>query len=163
MSTPSNHTFTILWDIDIPERPALTAQTQEIIAAITAEVSPTSHGKTPWEINLLISDDEAIQHLNAQFRGKDKPTNVLAFPDESLTPHGNLALGDIIISYPTCKKEAAEQNKTIYDHLVHLLVHATVHLMGYDHQTEEEAEAMEAVEIRILARLNIANPYNMSE
>lgn len=160
MAQHANHQLIILWDLDTPEQPALVAQTQAIIDAVAAETAPKEAPTSTWQINLLISDDVAIQHLNKQFRGKDKPTNVLAFPDHSTSPEGRLALGDIIVSYETCKQEAEAQSKEIYDHLLHLIVHGMVHLMGYDHLEDAEAEEMEALEALILARLNISNPYN---
>jgi probable rRNA maturation factor len=110
------------------------------------------------EVNLLFCDDAKIQGLNARFRGIDKPTNVLSFPGP-----GDLAttllLGDIAIAYETVAREAQEQGKPLPHHLCHMIVHGFLHLLGYDHETDEEAEAMEADEISVLRQLGIADPY----
>ncbi|PPQ39112.1 probable rRNA maturation factor [Rhodoblastus acidophilus] len=110
------------------------------------------------EVSLLLCDDARIRVLNAQFRGMDKPTNVLSFPGpEPLeTAHG---IGDIAIAYETVAREAAEQGKPLQHHLRHMVVHGFLHLLGYDHETDEEAEAMEADETRALARMGVADPY----
>ena len=108
------------------------------------------------ELTVLLTDDATIQDLNARFRGKDAPTNVLSFPaPETARPH----LGDIALAYGVCAREAAEQGKTLAAHLQHLVAHGVLHLLGYDHQTEAEAEAMEALERAILAGIGIADPY----
>ena len=104
---------------------------------------------------LLTSDDE-IQGLNAQFRGQDKATNVLSFP-AAVNPEGHL--GDLALAYETCVREAAEQGKTLSDHVQHLTVHGVLHLIGYDHDHDDEAEIMEALERSLLAELGIADPY----
>ncbi len=104
---------------------------------------------------LLTSDDE-IQGLNAQFRGLDRATNVLSFP-AVVNPGGHL--GDLALAYETCAREASEQGKTLADHVQHLTVHGVLHLIGYDHDDDAEAEVMEALERRLLADLGIADPY----
>lgn len=106
------------------------------------------------EISLVFADNDFVQVLNANYRGKDKPTNVLSFPQDE--PE---LLGDVILAYETVKCEADEQNKTFEDHTRHLIVHGTLHLLGYDHIEDEEAEEMEALEIKILADMGIKNPY----
>jgi probable rRNA maturation factor len=112
------------------------------------------------EIGILLADDAAVRELNRAWRGKDKPTNVLSFP---APPHaggpGTRALGDIVLAFETVTGEAEAQGKTLADHAAHLIVHGVLHLLGYDHETEDEAEAMEALEVRALARLGIADPY----
>ncbi|MCF4837249.1 rRNA maturation RNase YbeY, partial [Acinetobacter baumannii] len=102
--------------------------------------------------------------LNLQYREKDKPTNVLSFPsdipEEVLPMLDALPLGDLVICIPVVLQEALEQKKTAQNHFAHLLVHGVLHLLGYDHETsDEDAEEMEGLEIEILAKLNIANPY----
>jgi probable rRNA maturation factor len=104
---------------------------------------------------LLTSNDE-IQGLNAQFRGLDCATNVLSFP-AVVNPEGHL--GDLALAYETCAREACEQGKTLADHVQHLTVHGVLHLIGYDHDDDAEAEVMEALERRLLADLGIADPY----
>jgi probable rRNA maturation factor len=105
---------------------------------------------------VLLADDDAVAELNQQFRHKAGPTNVLSFPAPE-NPE-NL-LGDIALAYGVCAREAAEQGKTLADHLSHLTVHGVLHLAGYDHQTDDEAEAMEELERRVLAALGISDPY----
>lgn len=105
---------------------------------------------------VLLADDDAVAKLNQQFRHKAGPTNVLSFPAPE-NPE-NL-LGDIALAYGVCAREAAEQGKTLADHLSHLTVHGVLHLAGYDHQTDDQAEAMEELERRVLAALGISDPY----
>ena len=134
------------------------------------------------EVGALLAGDDRIRDLNLQFRGKDAPTNVLSFPsgdDEAtmesgsiepgsiepgkiepgMTDAARLAPGEIAIAYETLCREAAQETKSVGDHLTHLWVHGLLHLMGHDHQVDDEADLMEAGEIRVLARLGIANPY----
>ncbi|MBL0372670.1 rRNA maturation RNase YbeY [Rhizobium sp. KVB221] len=117
--------------------------------------------KQPVEISLVFTDDEDIRGINAEWRGQDKPTNVLSFPAFPLTPGGKPGpmLGDIILAEETLRREALDLGKSFDDHLTHLLVHGFLHLFGYDHMTDEEAEVMEGLEIRILAELGLENPY----
>lgn len=109
-------------------------------------------------ITLVLSDDKEVKALNRDYRAKDKPTNVLSFPDGA--PNGRFtSLGDIILAYDTIEREAAAQGKKFIRHAQHLVVHGILHLLGYDHEEEGEAERMEAREIKILAGLAIDNPY----
>ena len=107
------------------------------------------------ELSLLICDDNLIQELNGQWRGKHNPTNVLSFSGDNSSP----LLGDIVISVDTVQREAALENKIVEDHITHLIVHGFLHLFGYDHESEVEAEEMENLETQILGELGIANPY----
>ena len=120
------------------------------------------------EIGIACVDTAESQQLNLQYREKDKPTNVLSFPSD--IPEEMLALldaeplGDLVICIPVVLQEAAEQHKKPLDHFTHLLVHGVLHLLGYDHETSEaDAEEMEALEIAILKKLAIENPYQADE
>lgn len=126
-------------------------------AALAAE------GRGPAPLSLLLGDDAAIRTLNAAFRGKDKPTNVLSFPAPAMPGDPEPSLGDIALAFETCAREAEAEGKTLADHLAHLVIHGTLHLLGHDHETEAEAEVMEALETRVLAGLGIADPYAAGE
>lgn len=106
------------------------------------------------EISLVFADDAFIQDLNKRYRNMDKPTNVLSFPQDD-----GINLGDVILAFETIKKEAAEQDKTPQDHLTHLIVHGTLHLLGLDHENDDEAHQMESLEITVLEALGVKNPY----
>ena len=125
-------------------------------------------------ISLLACDDARIAVLNADFRGKPQPTNVLSWPSEERGAEfaGDLpvaplpgssddpeSLGDIAIAWDTCVREAAAQDKPLADHVTHLVVHGVLHLLGYDHVEDEDAAVMEALEVRILASLGVSDPY----
>lgn len=105
------------------------------------------------ELSVVLTNDEEIQELNKNFRNKDKPTNVLSFPGEEDI------LGDIILSRETLEREALEQKKSFENHVTHMIIHGFLHLLGYDHMNDEEAHEMEGLEIEILEKLNIENPY----
>ena len=107
-------------------------------------------------IIVLLSDDDAVRDLNARFRGKDAATNVLSFPAAATAkPH----LGDVALAYGVCAREAEAQGKRLEHHLMHLPAHGVLHLLGYDHQSDAEAEEMEAIERRILQGLGAPDPY----
>lgn len=115
----------------------------------------------PPELSLVFTDDASIREINAEWRDMDKPTNVLSFPAYPLEP-GNMPgpmLGDIIIAFETVEREARDLEKSFDDHLTHLLVHGFLHLFGYDHIETEDAEEMEELETRILAKLGLSDPY----
>jgi probable rRNA maturation factor len=125
------------------------------------EASLAESGAEPavgCEISVTFCDDAEIRELNAEWRGKDKPTNVLSFP----TPgplSARLLLGDVVIAYETVAREAAEQEKSLRDHAAHMVIHGFLHLIGYDHETAAEAEEMEGLERRIASRLGLRDPY----
>ena len=110
-------------------------------------------------ISISFSCDKKIMELNSCFRKKKLPTNVLSFPSNNKF-NNTLFIGDIIFSFETILKEAKKDNKTVENHLIHLFVHAVLHLLGYEHETEEQAKKMENLEIKILSNLQIDNPYN---
>jgi probable rRNA maturation factor len=138
-------------------------------AAIAESAFPQIAEDRPVEISIALTGDARVRELNAQWRGKDKPTNVLSFPladDRDLNSAklagAELLLGDIVLARGVCQAEAAEKGVSVEDHAAHLLVHGTLHLLGYDHHDDSEAADMEAREIRALARLGIANPYEVA-
>ena len=113
-----------------------------------------------FEVSVMLCDDAAIRELNRTWRGKDKPTNVLSFPaPEQPGVTGPRHLGDIALAYETLVRESEEESKELAHHYAHLIVHGVLHLLGYDHETEEEAEIMEGLEVKALASLGIADPY----
>jgi probable rRNA maturation factor len=114
------------------------------------------------EACVALSSDAEVERLNAIYRGKNAPTNVLSFPaapDHPASAGATRFLGDLVLASETLSREAAELAVPVQHHLQHLIVHGLLHLLGYDHETDDEAEAMEALEVRILARLGIADPY----
>ncbi|AVN17111.1 rRNA maturation RNase YbeY [Acinetobacter pittii] len=147
-------------DFQSPELEFKRAQLKKIIETTLRHAGY----KEDCEIGVACVDLDESQQLNLQYREKDKPTNVLSFPsdipEEVLPMLDALPLGDLVICIPVVLQEALEQKKTAQNHFAHLLVHGVLHLLGYDHETsDEDAEEMEGLEIEILAKLNIANPY----
>lgn len=143
------------------------------VRACTAALTALGLPADRFEIAVLACDDARIAVLNADFRGKPQPTNVLSWPAEEIAlPPGQTPalpdpgadgppreLGDIAIAYQTCAREATEQGKPLADHLGHLLVHAVLHLLGFDHINDADAAHMEGLETRILANMGVADPY----
>ncbi len=115
----------------------------------------------PFEVTVRIVESEESQALNHQYRDKNKPTNVLSFPFE--VPEGVELdlLGDLVICATVVEQEAAEQNKVLVDHWAHMVIHGCLHLLGYDHISDDEAEEMEALEVKLLKNLTICDPYQI--
>lgn len=128
--------------------------------AVAERAAKAALGGVQGDVVVLLTDDAAVQDLNTRFRDKDRPTNVLSFPAaESAAPH----LGDLVLAYGVCAAEAGAQGKTLADHLSHLTVHGVLHLLGRDHEAEDEAEDMEGEERSILASLGVADPYRRDD
>ena len=150
-------------DISVPSGlwrglPRARALARETIAAAVAESGLAREGGA--EVSLCLADDARLRELNLRWRGVDKPTNVLSFPAALPGRFGQLvAVGDIALAYETLTREANELGAPLADHYRHLVAHGFLHLIGYDHATDEEAERMEALESRIMARLGAADPY----
>ena len=163
-------TLDIILDAD-PEWDSNTRWDELARSAATAAIAESAFpqladGPRAVEISLRLAGDEEVRLLNAQWRGKDKPTNVLSFPmaegDELAGATGDgpeLMLGDIIMAHGVCGREAEAKSVPIERHAAHLMIHGTLHLLGYDHEDEAQAADMEAREVRALARIGIANPY----
>lgn len=138
-------------------RKASSTLSADLRRAALAALAQAPHGdRRAQSLTILLADDTRLATLNARFRGKNKPTNVLSFP-AAATATGYL--GDVAIAYDVTAREAREARKTLHDHSVHLAVHGVLHLLGYDHETAREARIMEPLEITILAELGIADPY----
>ncbi|WP_137111155.1 rRNA maturation RNase YbeY [Rhodobacter sp. SY28-1] len=142
--------------------------------AATAALAGVDLAAEGFSVSVMGCDDARIAALNADFRGKPQPTNVLSWPSEERgaelvgdapdlpepgDPEDPESLGDIAIAWETCAREAEEQGKPMGDHVTHLLVHGVLHLLGYDHVEDEDAALMEALEVRILATLGVSDPY----
>lgn len=146
-------------------------------AAVRAAIGATPYGTiltTPAtvEVSIRLTSDEEVQGLNRQYRNKDKPTNVLSFPMvqpdlidtvSQNSDDGEVLLGDIVLAHGVCVAEAAGRGIAAQDHATHLIVHGTLHLLGYDHMTDDDGDSMEAIERDALATLGIADPYSIKE
>ena len=149
---------------------ALRTRNALIKEACSAAISATKIAKYPCvlEMAVVLADDAFIRELNSHYRGADKPTNVLSFPSEEdiekrsarlLRGKPEFYLGDVVLALETLQREAQQQNKNFKHHLIHLLTHGTLHLLGYDHINDGDANRMEALEIKILKKQGIDNPY----
>jgi len=154
------------WDSSSAWEPLVrSAATAAIAESAFPQLNETSRHV---ELSVRLAGDEEVRGLNAHWRGKDKPTNVLSFPMaeayelEAADEDGpGIMLGDIILARGVCSAEATEKGISVTDHATHLVVHGTLHLLGYDHQAESDAADMEAREARALKRLGISNPYSV--
>ncbi|MFC5345828.1 rRNA maturation RNase YbeY [Brevundimonas staleyi] len=132
----------------------------EDVEAVVERAAVAALGSQTGAVVVLLTDDETVRDLNDRFRGKDKPTNVLSFPAAEMPGVvGAAPLGDIVLAYGVCAREAGEQSKTLASHLTHLVVHGVLHLLGRDHEDDAEAEEMEGEERAILASLGVEDPY----
>lgn len=146
------------------------------LAERAVRVTLAQRGLAPecFEIALLACDDARIATLNAEFRGRDVPTNVLSWPAQAFAPRPDGApppspapgtlddpagLGDLALAFDTCAREAREYGRSLEDHVTHLVVHGVLHLLGHDHMRDGDAALMETIEVRLLALLGVANPY----
>jgi probable rRNA maturation factor len=141
-------------------------------AALQAADKPPAFRRRVIEVGISLSDDKTIKRLNRDWRGKNKPTNVLSFPwhdlkpgrrqdrESLLLPKGPVFVGDVILAYGTIRKEARAQRKTLESHAIHLIVHGILHLFGYDHIKSGESNIMESIECDILCRLGYPDPYH---
>jgi len=145
--------------VEAPAWNALRGVKPALRRAINAAAAPMQLPQS--ELAIVLTDDAAIRALNHRWRGRDKPTNVLSFPAHGLVPPGSgpRPLGDVVIAYETMAREAQEQGLPLTHHLTHLAVHGFLHLLGYDHESDTEAETMEQLERDILARLDVPDPY----
>ena len=159
-SAPSRHSPAPSIDIQIQsplwDAQPLAAQTvRDAIAAVAATLSTADN-----EVSILLTDDKAIRLLNREWRGIDKPTNVLSFPAATTKASIRMPLfGDIVMAYETLKRECDDEDRIFLHHLAHLTVHGFLHLIGYDHQVEAQAEEMERLESKIMTRLQMPDPH----
>jgi probable rRNA maturation factor len=136
-----------------PDEAQLDALTAKAVSTLGDLVKDDDH------VTYVFSNDASVQTLNRDFRHKDKPTNVLSFPDGDRDPDGQRHLGDIVLALETVTREALGEGKPFDNHLIHLIIHGTLHLLGYDHLTEGDAAEMESLEIALLSKIGIENPY----
>lgn len=146
--------------MDIDVSVVVEAQGWDDHEALANRIAALCIADTGRAIAYVFADDAMVHALNRDFREKDKPTNVLSFPDGEDDGTGTINLGDVILALETIQREAVEQEKPFIDHLTHLMVHGTLHLLGYDHMTEAEAKEMESLEVALLAKLGINDPYH---
>ena len=149
-----------------PEQEAVIAETDKNIPAIAeierwigTALKHTDFVQESVEITIRVVGEAESQQLNDQYRQKNQPTNILSFPFEAPPQLSFDLLGDLVVCLPVLEQEASEQNKSLTSHWAHLLVHGTLHLLGYDHPDPEQAEEMESLEIAILQSLDFDNPY----
>lgn len=147
---------------ELPGVEALSRWVAATLAAAHARVTGQPGAKAP-ELTIRLVDDAESQALNRDYRGKDRPTNVLSFPFEAPPGIDLPLLGDLVISHPVMRREARQQRKPLIDHYAHLVIHGTLHLLGYDHIDEAEAEIMEALERAVLDGFGIPDPYALAD
>jgi probable rRNA maturation factor len=145
-------------------RRALPAAARRARQAAEAALAQSGKRVRAAELSIVLADNATVQELNARWRGKDAPTNVLAFASDEKPVAGQpVLLGDVVLAYETVAAEAKQQGKALADHFRHLVIHGVLHLLGYDHIVATQARRMETLEKRILASLGIADPYRIGE
>ena len=137
---------------------------KKITLAVKAALSRLDMGTQPVGLTIVLGNNQRVKSLNAEWRDKQKPTNILSFPApaHSKTDTGQAYLGDLILAYGVIFDEANEQRKPLATHLCHLIIHGVLHLLGFDHQNDDEAHDMEQMEIEAMATLGLSNPYQIS-
>ncbi len=133
--------------------------TRAALAVLADQGMGPGDGDDAYEISIVLADDAFVRDLNRTWRNIDAPTNVLSFPAGDDEGHGPCLLGDVVLAFETVQREADAADKTVQDHLTHLIIHGALHLLGFDHEAETEAIEMEALETTLLAQLGIADPY----
>jgi probable rRNA maturation factor len=143
------------WADVLPDHARIVRRAARAALALTGAVN------APAELAVALADDTELRRMNRAFRGRDKTTNVLSFPGEPAPclPPGRRHLGDVALALGQLEREAHRQGKPLADHLSHLVVHGVLHLLGHDHETKREALTMEAIEVAVLAKLGVADPY----
>ncbi len=161
MISPGKTIVDVQLACDDPDAPDAESIREWVVSAIAAAEESAKDGV---EVSVRVVDVDEMQMLNREYRDKDKPTNVLSFPAgeiDGLPVDEAGVLGDVVICAAIVRDEAAEQGKALADHWGHMLVHGTLHLLGYDHMTDAEATAMEGLEVRILTSRGVADPYRV--
>jgi probable rRNA maturation factor len=179
MTVPTTGNLDISFSLEAGDWETAVADVEQLVetaarAAFEAAERPEILDDAPAEMSLVLADDALVQTLNRDYRDKDKPTNVLSFAlldgsddsdddtDDVLAREEGMPIliGDVILAFETVQREALEQGKSFGDHLTHLVIHGVLHLLGYDHQSDPDADRMERLETSILARMGIADPYS---
>ncbi len=170
MTDTGSGEIVVIVDVVNPDWGATNLDPDQIVptavrAALTGVDAPIA---ADVELGVRLTDDAEIRSLNREWRDRDAATNVLSFAlddtgVENGPENGVVMLGDIVVAYETCASEAQDQHKPLADHLSHLVVHGTLHLLGFDHEADEDAEVMEALERDVLARIGVPDPYRDSE
>ena len=166
MSAASGSPLDIAVAVDDPAWRGALAEPEALCRRAAATALARAGARGPGEVGIVLTDDRRAAALNERYRGVARPTNVLSFPASDAAPGAGgvpVLLGDVVVARETVQREAQAQGKTIADHLAHLVVHGTLHLLGHDHEGDGEAARMERLEAAILARLGIADPYRMAE
>ena len=162
IATPTQPSTDNVIDIDVQHAGSdVVAPDEQLLRTWLQTVADRHPAIGVAEICLRVVDENESRQLNEAYRGKDRPTNVLSFAagDDVQPPEGTTLLGDVVICGPVVRREAAEQGKALDDHWAHLLVHGTLHLLGYDHESDDDAAVMERLEAEILGEHGIADPY----